>query len=238
MLPLFVPGVASAELDAAESEGELRVLEFATLTVRLPPLPGPAAERPLGTGRLQRREMKVLGLRIGAAQVDMKVSIEPEGVQVDFENVRGSPARCRVVLPEPLDFELASSYLDWERLEQARAPIEVALTPDAPPVSLYGRLAPRFVRWPSARPTSLEERTRRHGFVLVCAPNAGSRARVCGFAAALGELTAHSATCEVLAPGALAANPLATRIDFSPAPDAERKFRALVSSAETWALAR
>lgn len=238
LLPLFVPGVAPADLDGADAQGELRVVDGALLAPRLPPLAGDAADRPLGTGRLQRREMRVFGLHIGAAQADVRVAIEQEGVQVDFENVRGSPARCCVVLPEPLDFELSSAYLDWERLEQARAPIEVTLTPDAPVISLYGRLSPRHVRWPSARPDSLEERTRQHGFVLVCAPNAATCARVCGFASALAELTARPATCEQLRPAEVSASPLATRIDFAPAPDLERKFKALVSSAETWALAR
>lgn len=238
LLPLFVPGLAPAELAAAETNGELRVRDRALLTPRLPPLPGAASERPLGAGRLQRREMRVHGLHIGGAQVDLRVAIEQEGVQVDFDNVRGTPAHCSVVLPEPLDFELSSAYLDWERLDQARAPIEVALAPGAPTLSLYGRLSPRHVRWPSARPASLEERTHRHGFVLVCAPGASTCARVSGFAAALSELTGRPSTCEELRPGASAANPLATRIDFSPASDVERKFKALVSSAETWALAR
>lgn len=239
LLPLFVPGVEPDQLALADSSNQLRLPDGAALTPRLPPLARPVGERLLGTGRLERREMKVLGLELGAARVDVRIAMEPEGVQVDFDNVRGGPARCTVALPEPLDFELVSAYLDWERLESdARAPIEVRLSPGAPTVSLYGRLAPRHVRWPSTLPRELEPRAQRHGFALICAPHSALCARTQGFAAALSTLCELPSRCEQLGLGERGEHPRATRLDFSPAPDVERKFRALVSRAEAWALER
>lgn len=239
LLPLFLPGVAPDQLAPAHTSSGLRLADGAALSPRLPPLARPVGERLLGTGRLERREMKVLGLEIGAARVDVRVAIEPEGVQVDFDNVRGEPARCTVALPEPLDFELVSAYLDWERLERdARAPIEVRLSPGAATVSVYGRLAPRHVRWPSTLPNELEPRAQLHGFTLICSPKSVLCARASGFAAALEALSGLPGRCEQLGLGERGAHPQATRLDFSPAPDVERKFRALVSRAEAWALAR
>ncbi len=239
LLPLFLPGVAPDELATAGAWNQLRLSDGAALSPRLPPLPRAVGERLLGTGRLERREMKVLGFELGAARVDLRVAIEPEGVQLDFDNVRGEPARCTVTLPEPLDFELVSAYLDWERLERsARAPIEVRLIPGAPTLSLYGRLAPRHVRWPSTLPQELEPRTQRHGFVLICAPGSDLCARTRGFASALATLSGLPSHSEQLARGERGEHPHATRLDFSPAADVERKFRALVSRAEAWALAR
>jgi hypothetical protein len=240
LLPAFLPGVAPELLGRPWVDGELRLEDGAHLVPRLPPLDRPAAERPLGLGRLERREMFARGLRVGAARFDLRVAVEQEGVQIDFDAIAndGEPARVFVTLPEPLDFELTSSYLDWERLEDARAPIEVVLRPGSAPITLYGRFAPRYVRWPSARPTELDKRLRRHGFVLVCGERDAARARVCGFAAALERLVGVKSACEALPLGASGSFPLATRLDFSPSADRERKFRALVSSAETWALRR
>lgn len=240
LLPLFVPGVAPDELASAFVDGDLVLADGAHLAPRLPPLDRPAAERSLGLGRLERREMVARGVRVGSARFDVRVAVEQEGVQVDFDAIENSGAAVRVLvtLPEPLDFELTSSYLDWERLEAARAPIEVVLHAGSAPIALYGRFSPRYVRWPSARPAELDERLKRHGFALVCGEGDAACPRVCGFAAALERLVAVTAVCESLPLGARGAAPLATRIDLSPSADRERKFRALVSSAETWALRR
>ncbi len=240
LLPLFLPGVAPDRLASAFVDGDLVLADGAHLAPRLPPLDRPTAERSLGLGRLERREMVARGVRVGSARFDVRVAVEQEGIQIDFDAIENSGAAVRVLvtLPEPLDFELTSAYLDWERLEAARAPIEVVLSAGSAPIALYGRFSPRYVRWPSARPAELDERLERHGFALVCGEGDPACPRVCGFAAALERLVAVKALCESLPLGARGAAPLATRIDLSPSADRERKFRALVSSAETWALRR
>lgn len=238
LLPAFAPGVHSGGAAAFDAQGFWCVPDGAHLTPRLPPLDRPASERLLGLGRLERRAITVRGVKIGGALVDMRVSVEHDGVQIDFDALEGTAARCTVSIPSPLDFELTTTYCDWERTADVRKPIAVRLEPGAPTLTLYGRCQPRDVRWPSARPAELEARTQLQGFALVCAPGDEACERVRGFAAALERLTGVPATAESLAAGAPTANPLATRIDLSRGPERDRKFRALVSTAETWALSR
>jgi len=238
LLTAFLPGVPSAQAGASWSDGELRLPDGVTLAPRLPPLDRPVRERLLGMGRLERREMRVDGLRIGAARLDLRVAIEQDGLQLDFENLSGGPAKLRLALPCPLDFELRGVYVDWQKLESPTSPLELELSADGPPLVVYARFAPLLVSWPSTWPTELEPRVRQHGFVLVGAPADPLLPRLRGFAAALEPLVGVAGRCEALAVGAPGAHPLATRLDFSRGLDRESKWRALVGAAEAWALRR
>jgi hypothetical protein len=238
LLTAFLPGVPSAQLGASWRDGELQLPDGVTLAPRLPPLDRSVRERLLGMGRLERREMRVDGLRLGAARFDMRVAIEQDGVQIDIENLSGGPAKLRLALPQPLDFELRGVYVDWEKLDAPALPLELDLAADGPPLSVYARFAPLMVSWPSTWPAELEPRVRQHGFVLVGAPADPLLPRLRGFAAALEPLVGVRGQWEALALGAPSAHPLATRLDFSRGADRESKWRALVGAAEAWALRR
>lgn len=238
LLTAFLPGVPSAQLGASWRDGELQLPEGVTLAPRLPPLDRSVRERLLGLGRLERREMRANGLRIGAARLDIRVAVEQDGVQIDLENLSGGPAKLRLALPQPLDFELRGVYVDWEKLEAPVLPLELELAADGPPLSVYARFAPLMVSWPSTWPAVLEPRVHQHGFVLVGAPADPLLPRLRGFAAALEPLVGVRGQWEALDLGAPGAHPLATRLDFSRGADRESKWRALVGAAEAWALRR
>jgi len=236
LLPTFAPGVPIERLSELQVGAQWKLPDGVELSPRLPPLDRPASERLLGLGRLERRSTTVAGLRIGEAVVVMRIGVEQDGVQVDFDNVRGGEASCSIRLPEALDFELATAYLDWEKLPSAREPVVVRLVPGAPTVSVYGRFLPRQVRWPMTLPERMDQRAQRNGFTLVCGTDDSECARVRGFAIALTQLVGVDSVAESLELGAPTSNVLATRIDLSPSPDRARKFRALISAAEHWAL--
>jgi hypothetical protein len=228
VLPALMPGVAPGTRLAELPDGVV-------LAPALPPLDRPTRERVLGYGRLETREMKLSGLRIGAAEVDVRVAVVPDGVQVDLEHVGGGAARVLVVLPEPLDFELASAYVDWEKQPRAGAEHAVVLTAEKPSITVYGPCRPIRVDWPSTLPLELDARVREHGFACALRPGDELAPRIAGFAAALERITGQPVRVAVSATGD--AGPELT-LHLAASPGRERKLRGLTEAAAHFALRR
>jgi hypothetical protein len=179
VLPLLFPGVAPQALAAwpALEDGAL-------LTPALPPPSEPAAEIRLGTGRVRSGSAKIEGLQVGDARIALEVRVEGDGIQVECAHLSGGPARLRVLLPEPPDFELRSEYLDWNELEGVRQAREIALVPESEPVILFGRYRPRKIEWTTRVPPAVPAQALRDGLLLL----ATKTAHVAGLAAGLEHL--------------------------------------------------
>jgi len=179
VLPLLFPGVAPQALTAWPA-----LEDDVLLTPALPPPSGPAAEIRLGTGRVRQGSSKIEGLQVGTARISIELRVEGDGIQVECTHLSGEPARLRVLLPVPSDFEMHAEYLDWSELEGVGKPREVALAPGGEAVILFGRYRPRKLEWTTRVPPGLPAQAQRDGLLLL----ATQTARVAGFAAGLEQL--------------------------------------------------
>jgi hypothetical protein len=193
-LPLLLPGVEPQVLSSWPT-----LPDGALLAPALPPPDRPVDEILLGTGRLRRGSARVEGFRVGAALLSLSLKVEGDGVQVDLEHLGGGPARVRVRLPEPPDFELRSEYLDWGRLERVREERVIDLEPGGETRTLFGRYQPRRLDWPATAPRQLGQRLQRRGLRILTAPP-GVQA---GLAQGLGELLGVPVETATLPPGAV-----------------------------------
>ncbi|MFT7669688.1 MAG: hypothetical protein ACI8X5_002393 [Planctomycetota bacterium] len=130
--------------------------------VLLKPALPPAIEddRP---GSLRPRTMKISGLRVGQAVLDMKVVLEPSGIEVDILHVSGEAVTLSILLPEPPGQEIRVEYIDWMRQDERRAPLELTLLPGEEEHTLFGRFRHRGARLPSLPQGSLPVGFRRAG---------------------------------------------------------------------------
>ncbi|MCY2960880.1 MAG: hypothetical protein NTY35_12010 [Planctomycetota bacterium] len=149
LLPRFLPGIADdAPVGAGGLAGPLP--DGAVLRPCTPP-----RTRPVERGRIERRAMRVRGLRVGEAVLGLRVAVEPEGVQIDIEHISGGAARVAVRLPTEPGFALANEYVDWFQAEQRGVAHVVEIRPGDEEHTLYGRFepsesAPEFVLPPAA----------------------------------------------------------------------------------------
>lgn len=158
VLLTLLPGVPPGEADERKD-----ALPDGVVLTPAPPPPSPDA-RP---GFWDVREAWVRGLRVGEAVLDVRVAIEPEGVQVDLEHVSGGAARLAVKLPEPEGFEIRVEYVDWLRQDALGLPLEVVVKPGDEPHSLYGRVLPRRPAWPTAAPEHVPAAIEEGGLALL-----------------------------------------------------------------------
>jgi len=136
LLPRFLPGIAD---EVAAGAGGLAgaLPDGAIFTPTTPP-----RTRPLERGRIERRAMRVRGLRVGEAVLGLRVSVEPEGVQIDIEHIAGGAARVAVKLPIEPGFALANEYVDWFPAPMRGAAHVVEIRPGDEEHTLYGRFEP------------------------------------------------------------------------------------------------
>jgi hypothetical protein len=223
LLPYFLLGRGEFAVGAGES-----------IAPALPPLARPSSERVLGLGRLEQREMRVRGLSIGAAVVDLCVAVQYDGVQVDVEYKGGASSSVAIVPPQPMDFELSAVYVDWERQPSTTGAHTVRISSETPTMTLYARYKPVQLRWSMTLPSALDAQTSEHGFEITLAPEDLDTPRVLGFADALARLTGR--------PAALRATPgtsgPAVTIALDNAAERPRKERALLSLLERFASTR
>jgi len=214
VLPQLLPG-APAEIAAAPG-GVPGALPDGVLLAPAPPPPPHSDPR----GSLRPRSAEVKGVRIGEALVDIRISVEPSGVQVDLEHVGGGPTTVRVLLPEPVGQEIRVEYLDWMRQDELRVPLVVGLSPDDEEEhTLWGRFQPRRVPMP-ALPTGEPPRAfLRGGLFLTLKPGDELEAEAQAFASAMGKLfgvpTGVLATGEV--PEIDVYEPILARLPAAPA---------------------
>lgn len=179
LLPHFLPGV-----DATTPTGIGGLPPALPDGVALSPATPPHT-RPLENGRVERRSMRVRGLRIGDAQIGMTVAVEPEGVQIDLEHISGGTARVAVRLPREAGFGIANEYVDWFQAEQRGVAHTVTLQPGDEPHTLYGRFEPLPDEQPVALPPTEPAVLRLGGLEIRPEPGPEGRARAEALARAL-----------------------------------------------------
>lgn len=153
LMPHLLPG---APLDGPADAGGFPAPLPEGVLLR-PALP-PALESEPSYGIAPRRA-RVSGFRIGEALLELEVTVEPAGVQVDLRHLGGGPARLAVLLPEPSDQEIRVEYIDWFRQDDRHAPLAVELVPGGEPRTLFGRFLPREPDLPAPPPQDALPRT-------------------------------------------------------------------------------
>jgi len=235
-VPYLAPGVPLALLTAPDFDPAAPLPDGVELLPALPPAPVPAAEVVHGMSRVEPRELRIEGLKVGAAVLALRVALEVDGVQVDVEHVSGGPATLWITLPQPADFEIQVEYLNWQRLDEARAPVRVQVDADEARAYLFGRFRPRALPWGETLPSTPCAQLERHGVQLRLPAGASASARLSGFAAALRALFGWEARVLSLEPDQPPAPWPGIVMNFGPAEELERKFSGLISLVEHYAL--
>ncbi len=179
LLPRFLPGIAD---DATAGPGGLpgALPDGAVFTPATPP-----RTRPLERGRIERRAMRVRGLRVGEAVLDLRIAVEPEGVQIDIEHISGGAARVAVKLPIEPGFALANEYVDWFPAPTRGAAHVVEIRPGDEEHTLYGRFKPSESAQAFALPPKAPAALGLGGLGIRPEPGADGRARAEALARAL-----------------------------------------------------
>ena len=238
VLPLLAPGVAVetyARVGASAGGLPAALPDGIVLEPQLPPPNRPASEIEPGR-RPERRHMTLTGLRIGDAVLKMRVALEVEGVQVDFEHVSGGSAHFFVRLPTPAEHETRVEYIDWMRQDESGIAHELHIEPGSQPRIVFGRFRPRSVDWPTRLPERMPEGLVRAGVRIEVGPGDPEQARIESFAAGLGALLAVPVEVHQ-GPEAEAAGDFAgLRIRLHDDGSRALKLRNMISAAERFAL--
>jgi len=120
----------------------------------LRPIPPPDSGT-LPPGVVEWRTARIEGLTVGGATVDLAITIESSGVQVDATHAAGDATRLSVLLPAPERFQVQVEYLDWMRLDTVGQAVELELSPGAETRTVYGRTRESRSDLPTGRATTL-----------------------------------------------------------------------------------
>lgn len=230
LLPAFLPGVDSTAASTGGIPGPLP--EGTLLRPAIPPPSVPAAQVALGRNWIERRTMRVDGLEVGAARLAMTVTLQSDGIQVDFDHQAGGATRVLVRLPEPADFQLRVEYIDWMRQDEVGRALELSISPGDETHSLFGRFRPRTLPWPTQLPAQLSRALADHGLALCFEGNDPDVALYRSASAAL----AAALELPVRADLGLERPFAGVRIDLSDRTLARRKLLGVLTLAERWAL--
>lgn len=183
-LALALPGVP---VDVPIEPGGLpRPLPDGTvLRPLVPPLAVDAAAGPW-------RKAILSGLRIGQASLVMTVSVEGDGVQIDFDHLAGGAADVTVILPEPEGYRIRVEYSDWFRQETVGEPLTLTIQPGDKTRSFFGRIAELRVGFPGSGPVPAQLET--GGLLLELDPGDPERARFDALAQAFEALLGFEVT--------------------------------------------
>jgi len=189
VMPCFFPGVpADHPVLAGGRPGPLA--DGARLRPLLPP--PDARDRLAG-------ELELEDFAAGDARVTLRLSAQPDGVQIDLRHVAGGRATLVVVLPARRGWERSELHVDWERQDPAAAAArELALTvsADEPERTIWMRERPLPPGAPLVLPERLPSAFVEAGLLLVAPPE---ERRAAGLRGALEELL--GIPCELVAPG-------------------------------------
>ncbi len=228
LLPRFLPGAAPAPPNAALPDG-------AILRPALPPHATGAGEIPRGA--VERRAMRIDGVRVGTATIALRVSVEGEGVEIDVEHRGGGDVELKIAIPVDPQFAFADEYVDWFRQEERGVPHAVAVHAGDEPHTLYARFEPRQPEWPSRMPDKLPAQLDRGTLWLDAGADASARPLLEAVAQALANGPLKIPT-RIRGPGAANDGELGVRIDLSDAAARPRKLAWIAGAVEQRALAR
>jgi hypothetical protein len=229
LLPRFLPGI-DATTPAGAGGLPPALPDGVVLTPATPP-----RTRPTENGRVERRSMRVRGLRVGDAVIGLTVAVEPEGVQIDLEHISGGAARVAVRLPREAGFTFANEYVDWFQAEQRGAAHAVTLQPGDEPHTLYGRFEPMPDAQPVALPKSKPAVLELGGIEIRPEPGPEGRARAEALAKALSGAPFALKTA-VRADGEPAGAWSTIQVDLRDPRNASARVAALCSAAERFRL--
>jgi hypothetical protein len=237
LLPRLLPGVP---IDGAAGKGGIApaLADGIALAPALPPPSRPASEVVLGRRWIERREMRIEGLVIGDATLSMRVALESDGVQIDFDHRSGGTAHVSVWLPEPPDFEIYVAYVDWMRQDAIGGPLALEIPADGETHTLFGRLQPRAMPWPTSLPTEKNAGLELHGLRLEIDPGDPATARIEALSRALSDVLGLPASVLARAPKDAAEPFGGTIVSLHAEPGRDRKVASLVSLAERYALSQ
>lgn len=238
--PLFVPGVPVEHL--ATANDPTRALPDGILLRPAVP-PRPADDPPTS---LRPRECLVRGLRIGQAVLDLRVSIEPSGLEVDLWHLSGEACQVSVVLPEPPGQEIRVEYVDWMRQEALREPLVLRIAPaelvpgEPAPArvehNLFGRFRPRRQPTPTLPRAGLPRSLTLGGLWFVT-PDDPELLRSAGpVARAVGRLFGFPSATLTPELGEAPTTWNGTRVHLAPGPAGRAKLISLVSQCERYVL--
>ncbi|MDF1836232.1 MAG: hypothetical protein P1V35_00045 [Planctomycetota bacterium] len=89
------------------------------------------------------------GLNVLSEPLELRITLQPEGLEMDLWNRGRAPLKVRAILPNPRNFESSYTYSDWEKTLDAHLGIAVVLPHDREdPWTLFTRLKPAFEAWP------------------------------------------------------------------------------------------
>ncbi|HIF40714.1 MAG TPA: hypothetical protein EYQ74_06415 [Planctomycetes bacterium] len=160
--PYLLPG---APLDSpVEAGGNLAPLPDGVLLQ--PFLPPPIEDGGAAPAGGAWRKATVRGIRVGKATLDLTISVEATGVQVDVAHRGGGPAKVAILIPEPPGYEIRIEYLDWMQTDEPRLPILVDLQPGGEPSTLWGRMIQRSVSLPTGQAQRLPQSLVQGGLFL------------------------------------------------------------------------
>lgn len=242
LLPRFLPGMttrkgasAAGNAGAAGSvlpgglPGDLRSGDWLR-----PPLPPEIDEAVARAAGIFAPSWKHHAVRVGESRVSVAVELSIDGVEIELLHLSGPPVELTFALPSPRSQTIRYVYANWEKVEDATAPVTLNVSAEVPEGEIWGRFLPRATRWPEALPPGLDARV-RDGEVRIVGDvdDAFLGSMASGLGALLGT------TCKVVAPGTPpegVREPLS--IHLGSGPDAEAKLLGLLSRAEVYALRR
>ena len=230
--PLLLPGVP----DGTPIEAGGRPAPLPDGVILTPFLPPTSGRGP--SGAVEWRSATVHHLRVGGAVIDLTVTVEATGVEVDITHVDGGKAHLAVLLPEPEGFEIRVEYLDWMRREDAdlRTPIPVEVRPGEEPHQLYGRVIELHADLPTGTATRLPEGTHLAGIVFEVDPEDPYRSGLERIAGVLSELLGVATHVRSSGRRPEMWSPTVFRLPRGPGRAA--RLRYLTSSIETYLLGR
>jgi hypothetical protein len=125
-------------------------LELPADTLLQPAFPTlPPEEGPAGSGPQKMTWMQ--GLQVAGQALELRLTLQPEGLELDLWNRGDTTLAIRAILPSPRNFECSYTYSDWEKTIDPHLGIAVQLPAQREEAwTLFTRLKPAFEAWPSS----------------------------------------------------------------------------------------
>lgn len=91
------------------------------------------------------------GLTVQGKAMDLRFTLQPEGIEMDLWNRASESLSIKVILPSPRNFESSYTYSDWEKTLDALLGIAIELPAGREDAwTLFSRLKPAFEAWPAS----------------------------------------------------------------------------------------